>query len=247
MVHAPTRTWRKPLRLYGAVAHDLAESIIHGRYGPNDYLPTEQALATEYGTSRNVVREALRVLSARGMIDVQHGKGSQVLPRHQWQLVDQLVHLVREDQRVPQDLLELRRILEVEIAGLAADRASSEQTRAMRGTIEQMQASHDDPTACIEHDIAFHELLAAAAGNALLPLVLNPISHLLRASRLATIQNAGAVDRSVAAHEDVLDRVEAHDAAGAREAMQRHLVQVEGEIRRVRTDSRTTQRSDAPS
>jgi GntR family transcriptional regulator, transcriptional repressor for pyruvate dehydrogenase complex len=232
----PPAVWRKPLRLYGAVAHNLAQAITQGRYAPGAFLPTEQALATEYGASRNVVREALRLLSARGMIEVLHGKGSRVLPRHQWQLLDQLVQLLQEDQRVPQDLLELRRILEVEIAGLAAERAISAHFDAMAMTIDQMRAEAEQPEVCIEHDIQFHRLLAEAAGNVLLPLVLEPVGQLLRASRLATIHNPGAIDRSVAAHQGILDRVRTGDVAGAQRAMRRHLLQVEGEIHRLKEE-----------
>jgi len=231
---AEAKRWRKPPRLYGAVAHDLAEAITEGRFAPGDFLPTEHALATEYGASRGVVREALRLLSARGMIEVFHGRGSRVLPRHRWQLLDQLVHLMQEDRRVPRDLLQLRRVLEVEIAGMAAESASDAQLEAMGLTIDQMRADADRPEICIEHDIQFHRLLAEAAGNVLLPLVLEPVGQLLRASRLATIHNPGSVDRSVMAHQQILDQVRARDMAGSRDAMHRHLVQVEGEIQQMK-------------
>jgi DNA-binding FadR family transcriptional regulator len=225
--------WRKPPRLYEGVARDLAQAIMDGRYAPGDFLPTEQALAAEYGTSRNVIREALKVLSARMLIEIHHGRGAAVLPRHRWQLLDQLVHLVQEDQEVPHNLLELRRILEVEIAGLAAQRANREHVAAMRETLAAMQATAAAPLECIEHDIGFHRVLAEAAGNPLMPLVLEPVAQLLRASRVATIHNPGAVERSVEAHRQILERVEARDDEGARAAMRRHLLQVEGEIRRI--------------
>lgn len=232
---ATRSVWRKPLRLYGAVAHDLTQAITQGRYAPGAFLPTEQELAAEYGASRSVVREAQRLLSARGMIEVLHGRGSRVLPRHQWQLLDQLIQVMEEDERVPQDLLELRRILEVDIAGLAAERATSDHLAALVETIDAMRAAADRPEVCIEHDIRFHRLLAEAAGNVLLPMVLEPVGQLLRASRLATIHNAGAVDRSETAHRQVLEYVRLGDAAGAREAMRQHLLQVEGEILRMKT------------
>ena len=230
--------WRKPLRLYGAVAHDLSQAIAGGRYAPGDFLPTEQALATEYGASRNVVREALRLLGARGMIEVLHGRGSRVLPRHQWQLLDQLVHVMQEDALVPQDLLELRRILEVEIAGLAAERATAEQCDAMHAAIDQMRAAADRPEICIEHDMQFHRLLAEAARNVLLPMVLGPVG-------LATIHNPGTIDRSEAAHREILTRVRDRDVAGACEAMRRHLLQVEGEIQQMKgsVEARPEQRT----
>ena len=230
------QTWRKPPRLYEEVARDIAEAIGQGRYAPGEFLPTEQVMVTEYGASRNAIREALKMLSARGMIEVLHGRGSRVLPRHQWQLMDQLVHLMREDSRVPHDLLELRRLLEVEMAGLAAERASAEQIAAMQATIDRMRADADQPEACIDHDIAFHRLLGEATGNVLLPLVLEPVGQLLRASRLATIHNPGTIDRSIAAHEEILRCVAVHESARARQAMGRHLIQVEDEVRQIKSE-----------
>src|SRR5215467_9240661 len=113
---SPRRAWKKPLRLYEEVARDLGEAIGQGRFAPGEFLPTEQELAKGYGASRNVVREAVKLLTARGLVEVLHGRGARVTPRYQWQLLDQLVHLMSEDRQIPQDLLELRRILEVEIA-----------------------------------------------------------------------------------------------------------------------------------
>jgi GntR family transcriptional repressor for pyruvate dehydrogenase complex len=170
---------------------------------------------------------------ARGLIEMLHGRGSRVLPHQHWQLQDQLVRLMREDPHVPHDLLQLRRILEVEMAGLAAQHATAEQIEGMQDTIEQMRAACDRPEECIEYDVRFHQLLGDATNNVLLPLVLEPVGRLLRASRLATIHNPGAVDRSVAAHTEILNHITARDADGARQAMQRHLQQVDGEIRQI--------------
>jgi GntR family transcriptional repressor for pyruvate dehydrogenase complex len=157
-----------------------------------------------------------------------------VLDYRHWRVQDQLVRLMRDDPRVPSDLLQLREILEVEIAGLAAGHASEEQVAAMGATIDKMRAAGGQVEACVEQDVAFHQLLAAATGNVLLPLVLEPVAQLLVASRLATIHNPGAVDRSVAAHELILGRVVAGDVEGAQEAMRAHLTQVAGEIRQIK-------------
>ncbi len=229
------RTWTKPPRLYEEVARDLTEAIVQGQHPPGDFLPTEQELSRRYGASRNVVREALKVLMARGLVEMLHGRGCRVLPHQHWQLQDQLVRLMREDNRVPRDLLALRQILEVSIAELAARHATAEQIKGMRETIEQMRAAAEEPEACIERDVEFHQLLAAASGNVLLPLVLGPVGRLLVASRLATIHNPGAIERSIAAHTEILDRVEAGDAEGARRSMQRHLEQVGDEIRQIKS------------
>lgn len=231
------RTWTKPPRLYEEVARDLTEAIVRGDYAPGAFLPTEQEFSRAYGASRNVVREALKVLMARGLIEMLHGRGSRVLPHQHWQLQDQLVRLMREDPRVPHDLLQVRQILEVEMTGLAAQHATEEQIAGMQETIDQMRVACDRPEECIEHDVHFHHLLGDATNNVLLPLVLEPVGRLLRASRLATIHNPGAVDRSIAAHTEILSHITARDASGARQAMQRHLQQVDSEIRQITAEA----------
>ncbi|MGH2355931.1 MAG: FadR/GntR family transcriptional regulator, partial [Chloroflexota bacterium] len=195
------------------------EAIVRERYAPGEFLPTEQALADEYGTSRNVVREALKVLSARGLVEVLHGRGTRVLPRERWQLLDQLILLMRTDPTIPQALLEVRCILETEIAALAAERATAEQVEAMQTAIDAIRATADRPEVFVEHGIQFHRLLAEASGNVLLPLVLEPVARLLRASRLATIRAASAIQFAPNTHAEVLEAVRARDPAGARHAM----------------------------
>jgi len=105
----------------------------------------------------------------------------------------------------------------------------------MRATVEAMEHV-EQPDLCVEQDIRFHRLLAEASGNVLLPLVMEPLDPLVRASRLATIQVPGAIDRSAAAHRAILRQVEDGDVEGARQMMRDHLTQVAGEIGRARRD-----------
>jgi len=227
------RVWHKPRRLYEEIARDLSEAIARGEYAPGEFLPTEQVLAESYGASRNVTREALKMLAARGMIEALHGRGSRVLPRHRWQLVDQLITLFREDEKVPQSLLELRRILEVEAAALAAQRATVQSIEAMAAAIERERDSVTDPVASIEYDLQFHRRLAEASGNVLLPEVMEPLAQLWRASATVAAYDPCAVQTAVSSHEHILERIAAHDAAGAKQAMRDHLARVEERIQRL--------------
>jgi GntR family transcriptional repressor for pyruvate dehydrogenase complex len=209
------------------IARDLAHAISKGRLRPGNFLPAEQALAEKYQASRTAVREALMVLSTRGMVEVMHGRGTRVLPRHRWQLLDQLVRLVREDIDVDRSLFELRRILEVEVAGLAAERATAAQLRALREAIKRGWECVKRPEDWTVHDSTFHHLLAQASGNLLLPQVMESVSMLVRAAALSTARDPGATASAMEKHETILAKVEARDPAGAREAMRRHLVGVE--------------------
>ncbi len=227
---AKSRSWQKPPRLCDEIARDLAEAISLGRLQPGDFLPTEQGLAEKYGASRTAVREALTVLSTRGMIEAIHGRGSRVLPRHRWQLLDQLVRLVREDLEVDRSLFELRRILEIEVAGLAAERATAAHLKTLRKVVKQGSECAGHPEDWTIHDSAFHHLLAEASGNLLLPQVMESVSMLVRATALSTAGDPGAIANATEKHEAILARVAARDPAGAREAMRRHLLDVEQRI-----------------
>ncbi len=225
--------WRKPGRLYEEIARDLADGIVVGDPAAGEFLATEHVMVERYGASRNIVREAVKLLNARGLVETIHGRGSVVLPPERWRAADQLVRLVREDPKVPENLLELRRILEVEFAGMAALHAEPRHLEAMRETVERMRADRSDLAESMEQDMKFHRLLAEATGNSLLPMVLEPVEPLLRDNRQATIANPGTTERSIKAHEAILERVEAGDEPGSREAMREHLEQVESEVRRI--------------
>lgn len=225
--------WRRPHKLYEEIARELAHEIIEGRYEAGELLPTEHELVEVYGASRNIVREAVKLLKARGLVEVMHGRGTEVLPTGRWQTIDQLVRLVRDDPKVPEDLLELRRIIEVEIAALAAEHATEGQIRELQATIDAMRGASGDLGECVEQDVRFHRLLAEASGNRLLPMVLEPAESIMRAGREATVKNPGAIQRSIDAHSEILRRVREREPGAARRAMLDHLCQVKEEMRQL--------------
>ena len=225
---ARPQPFRKPRRLTEEIARDLADAISGGTLEPGDFLPTEQALGEKYGASRTAIREALAVLATRGMIEPMHGRGSRVLPRHRWRLLDQLVRLVREDLRVDKSLFELRRILEIEAAGLAAERATPEQLRALTDALQAgFRAATESPEDWTAHDRAFHHAVAQGTGNVLLPEVMESIAMLIRATALSTVREPGAVATGNEDHGRIIKYIEARDPTGAREAMRQHLLGVE--------------------
>ena len=204
--------------------------VISGGLDPGERLPPERELCSMLGVSRTVVREALNLLEARGLISIEHGRGAVVSGGGPRAVRDTLGLLLRVQPKALWELLEMRGILEVEVAGLAAERAGEEDVRAMRLQLDRMRGSIDAPEGYVDADVEFHALLARAARNEVLLTMLEPVVDLLRASRRVSAALPGRALRALGEHEEILGRVEAGDAAGAREEMRLHLANTAEDI-----------------
>ena len=203
------------------MVHQLRSHIIAGRYGIDGELPAEAQLSESFGVSRTVARESMRTLRTLGLVEVSRGRRPRVRPVDPQFATDSLHSLlVRSGATIPQ-LVEIRRPLEVDIAGLAAERATSDQIEMMQKANEQL-ASARSLERKIEADTRFHEVLAIASGNPLFSVLLSSIAPLLDKSRTVTILRVG-VGRAIEGHAAILDAVRAHDSQAARAAMRRHL------------------------
>ena len=197
--------------------------VISGGLSPGDRLPPERELVKRLGVSRTVVREALNLLEARGVISIEHGRGAVVSGGSTRAVRDTLGMLLQMRAEALWELLEMRRVLEVEISGLAAERADTEDVAAMREQIARMRNLIDTPEEYVNADVEFHALLARAARNGVLLTMLEPAVDLLRASREVSASRPGSARRAVGEHEKILRRVEEGDAEGARQEMRAHL------------------------
>ena len=208
--------------------------VVSGGLEPGERLPPERELCARLGVSRTVVREALNLLEARGLISIEHGRGAVVSGGNTDAVRDTLGLILRVRPKVLWELLEMRAILEVEISGLAAERATEEDTDAMRAELERMAAAIDAPEGYVDADVEFHALLARAARNGVLLTMLEPIVDLLRASRrVSASRRPGSALRALGEHEEILRRVEAGDAEGARREMRAHLANTVKDIEAV--------------
>ena len=197
-------------------------------------MPPERELCERLGVSRTVVREALNLLEARGLISIEHGRGAVVSGGNTDAVRETLEVVLRVRPKVLWELLEMREILEVEISGLAAERATQEDTEAMRAELERMAALIDAPEGYVDADVEFHALLARAARNGVLLTMLEPIVDLLRASRrVSASRRPASALRALGEHEKILRRVEAGDAEGARREMRAHLANTVRDIEAV--------------
>lgn len=209
----------------------LFEMISTGETSEGQRLPTERELVDRLEVSRTVVREALNLLEARGVIKIEHGRGAVVGSDGGKALRDTLGYMLRVSPSSLGKLVEIRKILEVEIAGFAAERRSEEDLEAMRSSIEVMSRRLGEPAGRVDADVDFHAKLARATYNEVLLTMLEPITDLLRRSREVSTARPGSAKRALQEHEKILERVEASDAEGAREQMREHLLNTEGDLR----------------
>lgn len=208
----------------------MREMVVSGGLAPGQRLPPERELCARLGVSRTVVREALNLLEARGLISIEHGRGAVVSGGSPGAVRDSLGLLLRVRPKTLRELLEVRGILETEIAGLAAGRAGAADVAAMRAELGRMRGSIGAPEGYVDADVAFHALLARAARNSVLLAMLDPAVDLLRASRRFSAARPGNARRALGEHEGILQKVEEGDAEGARGEMRRHLANTAKDI-----------------
>jgi GntR family transcriptional repressor for pyruvate dehydrogenase complex len=217
-------------RLRDRAADQLLDMVVSSGLSPGERLPPERELVGHLGVSRTVVREALNLLEARGLISIEHGRGAVVSGGSTHAVRDTLGLLLRVRPKALWELLEIRKILEVEIAGLAAERAEGEDVREMRGQLDRMETLIDAPEGYVDADVEFHALLARSTRNGVLLTMLDPIVELLRASREVSASRPGSARRALREHEEILRCVEAGDAEGARQRMRLHLANTARDI-----------------
>jgi len=222
-------------RLYEQIVQQIEESILKGTLKPGDQLPAERELAQRFGVSRTAVREAVKALREKGLVEAYSGRGTFITNGTSQairQSLDLMMKIGQQDGSI--HLAELRAILEPEIAALAATRAEEQYIAAMREAFGVMDRAREDPVAYIEADLDFHLALAEAAANPLILSLIDSIVGLLREQRMRIFYVEGGPERGQYHHKRILDAIEQHDAAKARAAMQAHLLQ-------VREDSRASE------
>lgn len=222
----------QPLRLYEQIVQQIKESILTGALKPGDQLPAEPELAHQFSVSRTAVREAVKVLREKGLVEAYSGRGTFITNGTSQAVSQSLDLMIKINQ--PENsgrLVEVREIFEPEIAALAATRSDERHLAALRKSIAVMDRALQDAEAFIEADMGFHLLLAKAAGNPLIMSLIDPIVGLLREQRMRIFRLNGGGERGQIHHRCILRAVEERDADKAREAMRAHLHQ-------VRVDSR---------
>src|SRR5580704_13561381 len=196
-------------RLYEQIVQQVEESIHKGALKPGDQLPPERELAEQFGVSRTAVREAVKTLREKGLVEAYPGRGTFIKDGTAQAIRQSLGLMTRIGQ--PEGtfhLAEVREILEPEIAALAAARVEEQHVSTMREAYAAMDRSRRDPDAFIEADLDFHLSLAEAAGNPLILSLLDSIVGLLREQRMRIFHTAGGPERGQFHHIKILEAVE---------------------------------------
>lgn len=214
-------------RLYEQIIEQIQNLVLAGTLRPGDKLPSERELAEQFGVSRTAVREAVKALREKGLVEIRPGRGTFITDSTSEVMRDSLDFMVKAGLiNGVSNLNEVRTLLEPGIAAMAAERITEADIQTLEQLIKTMDGAMDDADAFAEADLEFHLTLAGATQNRLIPILLDPIVDILREHRKRVFQVEGGPQRGHYHHQRILAAIKQRNPAAARQAMQEHLQQV---------------------
>ena len=223
--------------LVGRTVELLGMDIVAGRLRPGAALPNEMDWSAQLGVSRTVLREAVRVLASKGLVDPRPRTGTRVRDPEGWNALDpDLLAWQLEaapSERLVRELFELRRVIEPAIAAMAAERASEADVAALDAALAEMAETADDPFRFLGPDVRFHQTILASVDNRMLRSLASAIETALTLSLQLSLETPRGQHYSLPLHGAVLEAIRRKDAAGAREAMHRLIDDAEEDALRT--------------
>lgn len=216
-------------RLYEQIVSQIEQRIEKGELKVGDQLPSERELAEQFAVSRTAVREAVKALREKGLVEILAGRGTFITDGTSDKIRNSLGLLMKiGNTKGSANLVEVREILEPEIAALAATRITDEYIVAMQDAVNIMEVAtaSNNSEAFVEADLDFHLALAEATQNPIIPALMDSVIDLLREQRKRTGNVSGGLARGQYHHKIILEAVIKRDPDAARQAMQNHLQQV---------------------
>jgi len=216
------------------IVEQVQNLIKDGKLKPRDKLPPEHILAEKFGTSRPSVREALSALEILGVIESRGGKGNFIKNNLNSLLYEQRFKELQEEKS-PFELLEARKAVETEIAGLAAEKATSEDIKEIEKALDRMKNTLNDTPRVMEFDREFHIVIAKAAHNSILFQMMNYLADGLKESLWVNIKEKswalpGHPQKYLKEHTKLLEAIKEGDKKAARRTMHSHLADVEEDL-----------------
>ena len=222
------------IKVFEQIADQIEQRILNGELRSGDRLPTERVLAEQFQASRTAVREAMKILAQKGLVEMRPGRGTIVIngaPEAMQNSIGLVMKLQVGKVGGSDNLVEVREILETEIAALAAARATEDEIAAMREAIRVMDVSLSDADAYITADNQFHRALAKATQNSLILILIDSIVNPLSEQRKHIFAVEGGPERGQFHHRRILESIIRRNPENARAAMHAHLQQVREDVR----------------
>jgi len=214
-------------RLYQEIVDQIQQQILSGALKPGDQIPAERDLAERFGVSRTAVREAIKSLTEKGLIEVFVGRGTFVTNLSPDRVVESMTLLLRNEPHNVASLQEARELLEIPTARLAAVRRTDAHVARLRAISAELEEEHSISARLVDGDTEFHVELARATGNPVIVLLSQTIVALLRTERLYREDfDIARLPTALADHREIVDAIADGDADRAAQAMSDHLVRV---------------------
>jgi GntR family transcriptional regulator, transcriptional repressor for pyruvate dehydrogenase complex len=220
------------------VCEQIQELIRKGEFRVGDKLPPERKLAETFNVSRNSVREALRVLAENNIVRSRHGDGTYVCEAQETSLTRSLTVAVEKKRRRLRDIFEFRRILEPQIAFLAAGAITRQEIDRLKMLVFDQKRRIISGEEDSDLDAAFHLAIARAAKNTVIVEVIKTLSSVWNESRSSTFQSEARRTASLRTHVRIVDALEKRDPEAAKQAMNVHLLEIEQTIFGTEQESR---------
>lgn len=223
--------------LHAMVLNQIGQSIVRGELVPGDPLPNADDWSAAHGVSRTVLREVIKVLAGKGMVESRPKTGTRVRPRDDWNFLDPDVLAWRFSSTInaeeARSLFELRRAIEPMAGALAAERATEEQIAELQLLLNEMEQVADDGERFAEPDLAFHQAILRMTGNELIGSLAALIETALVMSFRLSNDNPHGQQHSLPLHRQVAESIAKRDSAGASSALLALLDQAEEDVRRA--------------
>lgn len=230
---------REPLSVPDRLSVDLERLILEGELAPGERLPAERDLATHLGVSRVSIREALRELENRGLIDRKPGRGTIILgPGESMKNADGVIEAFNSTRSELSDIMELRAIVEPPIARITAMRATSRDLAQLEELVKAMEVDVTKERYA-ELDRAFHQTIAQYTHNPLLALINEHIATQIAPSRASRYQTKARRMASSVAHRKIYEAIAAGDGDLAEQEARAHVLDISRQIARAARETRT--------
>lgn len=240
MIRRPEIHTLNRVNLYERVADHLEQMILNsddGHWGEGAQLPPEQDLADQFGVSRNVVREAIKLLKERGLADPRNGVGVYVTRPDAQKLSALIYRFVLMNDIDVEAIYDTRIMLEEHNAQYAARRCTEEDLKKMHALLAKMEDRSISVNERRETDYLFHVAIAEAAGNPINSFLTTAMKDVFIAMIEKGIFNPGGIEDACERHQRIIQALEAHDSEAARAAMRDHLLFSHGQVKRYNEDS----------